>query len=217
MPLSPLQSPQHQPSGAICRLQPCPVQPCLPGRALPAWPQSGSSLTLSLGGGECEGRPVCECVPWEGTEEGDEKGGERMVATFLWSVGGGQMQTHEDIGPGLPRQSGVQGHGSIRGLELWSSFSHRNNAQGEVGSRPGPEEPDSANRNSLRRPFTLSALHHCVRRVGAQAGAGRPQAAKGSAGRGNWGAVEGRSYTGDTAGKQGVCVCVFRFLSTGRT
>lgn len=102
--------------------------------------------------------------------------------------------------------SDAYAHCSVCCLELRSSFSHRNKAQVEVGSRPGPKEPDSANSNTASEdPHTL---HHCLSPAGGGAGGGFGDyrswgsSAKGSGGRGNWSLSKGGSSTGDSSGKQ---------------
>lgn len=110
---------------------------------------------------------------------------------------------------------------SIARSVVWNSkspFSHRNKAQVEVGSPPGPKEPDSANSNTASEdPPGSPPLSVIGGGVGGSSGDCRSSgsSAKGSGGRGNGGPAEGSSHSGDRLGNG--CVCVWTFLSAEHT
>lgn len=148
--------------------QPLPAQPSSPQPA--AWPPSSSwAWEEGRGGeegkgrrGEGKGGPSVG-APGEGTEEGRTRVEMVSASTLLGCAEGlGAVRGAGPRGAGRSVCSCQEQRCSSPLLGLLfrdlESFSHRNKAQVEAGSLPGPKEPDSAVATAPE-PFTLC---HCL-------------------------------------------------------
>lgn len=114
---------------------------------------------------------------------------------------------------------------SIAQSVVWnckSPFSHRNKAQVEVGSPPGPKEPDSANSSTASEdppgspPLSVAGGGTGRGACGISRDRGSAgSSAKGSGGHGNGGPAEGSSHLGERLGNGSVYV--WTFLSAEHT
>lgn len=131
------------------RPQPLPAQPCLSGQpscVTIVWVQPHPVPGSRAG----ERWLLCECSL--GGDRGvDEKGGESVVCLFPPGVWGGVGAVGGAAGPScpqLPRGSDAQAHCSACVWDSRPYFPTETKLKWEVGSLPGPKEPDSANSNT---------------------------------------------------------------------
>lgn len=183
-----------------------PVQPHLPGQAFIFQPQSQSSLTLCLGSEE---RHFCEFLEWAGG------GGRRMCLPLSsWNWGWGDGGSREGGGPSC--QEGRDAWSPLISLlfGILGLIFPQKQAQVAVGFPPGPKEPDSANSNTIRGPFTSSHTHCQCLSLAWLYGAESTRASgrsgrKDSGGCGNWGlGWEQLFHRRQHWGAACVCVCV---------
>lgn len=151
--------PQHSPVEPLQTSAP-------PSSALSSWPAllSDHSLGPASPCGWEEGRwkmaPLRVCLGRR-QRGGREGRGECGLPFSSWSVGrGGSSGGAGPSCPQLPRGSDAQAHCSACFLGLHTLLSHRNKAQVEAGSLPGPKEQIQLTATQPQK--TLHTLCHCL-------------------------------------------------------